>query len=429
VSAGSLLAAAAATGGWAAVVSFSPVLIMVLLGWFGSTTVSGGAAVRFALAGWLLGHGVPVSAGHGPVSLVPLTLTALVVWRLARAGAHTARAVAAGPRDVPYVVAAVALTYGAIGGLAALAATVPGFSASPVRALLVTGVVAGLAGAPGAAVESGAAANLWRRLPELVREGLRGGLAAALAVLAAGAALAGTATAIGYLDAVRLYRDYEAGATGGVGILLVGLLYTPNLVVWGASYLVGPGFAVGVGTEVTVFDVSLGPLPAVPVLAGLPTGPAPHAVGLLLVVPVLAGMVVGVLIERRHPGVPWGPLLGGAAVTGAASGLLLGGLSFAAAGSLGAVRLAQVGPTWWLVGLVACGLIAGGSLVAASAARLTRPDALIPRRGGGRPGDAGSGGVAGSTSEPRVRVMRPPAEPPVEHRPPRSSRPIDSSEE
>lgn len=375
-----MLVAAAATGGWAAVVSFSPVLIMVLLGWFGSTTVSGATAVRFALAGWLLGHGVPVTVGHGPISLVPLALTALMVWRLVRAGAHTARAVAATPRDVPYVLGAVALTYGVIGGTVALAATAPGFSVSPVRASLTTGVVAGLASAPGAVVESGAATVLWRRLPRPVREGLRGGVLATLSLLAAGAALAGTATAIAYQDAVRLYHDYQVGAGGGAGILLVGLLYSPNLVVWGASYLVGPGFAVGVGTEVTVFDVSLGPLPAVPVLAGLPTGPAPTLVGLLLAVPVLAGMAVGVLAERRHPGVPWGHLLGGAAVAGVVAGTALAGLSFAASGSLGGARLAHVGPTWWLVGLVTSGLVAGGSVVAAAAARLTKPPGDQPTR-------------------------------------------------
>jgi hypothetical protein len=354
-------------------------LIVVLLGWFGSATVSGGTAVRFALAGWLLGHGVPVTAGHGPVSLAPLALTALVVWRLVRAGAHTARAVAAAPRDVPYVVAAVAVTYGAIGGTAALAATAPGFSVSPASAALITAMVAGLSSAPGAVAESGAAVLLWRWLPQPVREGLRGGALATLAVLAAGAALAGAATAIAYQDAVQLYRDYHAGPGSGAGILVVGLLYSPNLVIWAASYLVGPGFAVGVGTGVTMFDVSLGPLPAVPVLAGLPTGPTPGALGLLFAVPVLAGMAVGVSLERRGPDSSWSSLLGAAAVAGVVVGVSLAGLSFAASGSLGGARLAQIGPTWWPVGLVVCGLVAGAAAVAAAGARLTGPRPAKPR--------------------------------------------------
>lgn len=377
--AGSVVVAAAATGTWAAVVSFSPMLIVVLLGWFGSATVSGGTAVRFALAGWLLGHGVPVTAGHGPIGLIPLALTAMVVWRLVRAGAHTARAVAATPRDVPYVVAGVAMTYGAIGGTAALAATAPGFSVSPVPAALITAVVAGLSSTPGAVVETGAATALWQRLPQPVREGLRGGALAVLVVLAAGAALAGAATAIAYQDAVALYRDYQAGPGSGAGILVVGLLYSPNLVVWAASYLVGPGFAVGVGTEVTVFDVSLGPLPAVPVLAGLPTGPTPAALGLLFAVPVLAGMAVGVSTERRLPGSPWLSLLGAAAVAGVVTGLSLAGLSFAASGSLGAARLAEIGPTWWLVGVVASGVVATGAGVAAAGVRLAKPHLAKPR--------------------------------------------------
>lgn len=366
----SVLVAAAATSGWAAVVSFAPVLVVVLLAWFGASAVSGGSAVRFALVGWLLGHGVPFTAAHGPVGLAPLGLTALIVWRLVRAGAHTARAVGATPREAPHVVGAVMLSYGVIGGAAALFASTARFEVSSLRALLTTGVLAGLAAAPGALVETGAGAALWRRFPEPVRQGLRGGAIAALVVSAAGAALAGLATVLAYRDAVDLYDSYRTGFAGGLGITLVCLLYAPNLAIWGGAYLVGPGFGFGVGTEVTVFTVSLGPLPAVPVLAGLPTGPAPTAVAVLLTVPVLAGMAAGLSLARRHLAWDWGPLLGGAALVGPAAGVPLGLASFAAAGSLGAGQLAAVGPFWWQVGLVATGLVGMGSLLAAAATKL-----------------------------------------------------------
>lgn len=371
VRAGSLLVAAAMTGGWAAVVSFAPVLIVVLLGWFGSGAGSGGAAVRFALTGWLLGHGVPFTAAGREIGLVPLGLTALIVWRLVRAGAHTARAVAGTPRDTPYVVLALAGAYGVLGGVAALFASTPDFTVSPLRALLTTAVVGGLASAPGAAVESGAVRRLGERLPEPVRDGLRGGVVAALGVLAAGAALAGAATAVAYPDAVDLYRGYQVGVAGGAGITLVGLLYAPNLTVWGASYLIGPGFAFGTGTEVTVFDVSLGPLPAVPVLAGLPTGPAPTGIAVLLAVPVAVGMLVAVATVRRAPEREWALLLGAAALTGPVAGAVLGAASFAASGPLGSARLAEIGPVWWSVALVTTVLVGVGAVVAATAARLS----------------------------------------------------------
>ena len=365
-----LVIAAAATGGWAAVVSFAPVLVVVLLGWFGTTDVSGGTAVRFAVTGWLLAHGVPFAAPHGQVGLVPLGITALVVWRLVRAGAHTARAVATGPRDVPYVVGALGIGYGLIGGVAGYVASTGAFDSSPLRAFLTAGVLAAASSAPGALVETGAAGELWRRWPEPVREGLRGGAYAGLVVLAAGAALAGLATVMAYPDAVDLYHGYHAGIGGGAGITLVGLIYAPNLAIWGASYLVGPGFGFGVGTHVTLFDVSLGPLPAVPVLAGLPTGPAPTAVGVLLAVPVLAGIVAGVAAARRDPEREWRPLLGGAALTGPVAGVLLGLAAFASSGPLGSGQLAQVGPTWWSVALVTTLVVAAGATLAAGATRL-----------------------------------------------------------
>ncbi|MGH3711986.1 MAG: cell division protein PerM [Micromonosporaceae bacterium] len=367
---GSLLLAAAMTGGWAAVTSFAPVLIVVLLGWFGSSAVSGGTAVRFAITGWLLGHGVPFTADGHQIGLVPLGLTALVVWRLVRAGAHTARAVAATPRDAPYVVVALGVTYGVVGGVAALFASTPGFTVSPVRALLTTAAVAGLASAPGAAVETGAVARLAERLPGPVRHGLRAGAIAALVLLAAGAALAGVATAVAYQDAVELYRGYQVGVAGGAGITLVGLLYAPNLGIWGTSYLVGPGFGFGTGTEVTMFHVSLGPLPAVPVLAGLPTGPSPAAAAVLIGVPVLVGMLAGVVTARRAPEQQWKPLLASAVLAGPVAGAVLGAASFAASGPLGSARLAEVGPVWWSVALVATLLVSLGAVLAAVAARL-----------------------------------------------------------
>ncbi|MQA27946.1 MAG: hypothetical protein GEU94_21385 [Micromonosporaceae bacterium] len=366
----SVLVAAAATGGWAAVVSFAPVLVVVLLAWFGSSAVSGGSAVKFALAGWLLGHGVPFTAPHGSVGLAPLGLTALIVWRLVRAGAHTARAVGATPHEAPHVIGAVMVGYGLIGGAAALAGSSETSEISPLRALLTTGVLAGLAAAPGALAETGAAARLWDRLPAPARAGLRGGAFAALVIAGAGAALAGLATVMAYRDALDLYGSYQTGVVGGAGITLVCLLYAPNLAIWGASYLVGPGFGFGVGGEVTVFDVSLGALPAVPVLAGLPTGPAPTAVAVLLAIPVLVGMAVGVAAARRNRDWTWAWLLGGSALTGPVAGALLGAASFAASGPLGAGQLAQVGPVAWLTALVTAGVVGASAALAAAATRL-----------------------------------------------------------
>src|SRR5262245_40308357 len=86
--------AATVAAGWAAIVSFRPGLDFALLAQAG-TAGGAGRVLHLAAAGWLLGHGVPVPAGSTQISLVPLAVTGLALWRLTRAGVHTARAIRA----------------------------------------------------------------------------------------------------------------------------------------------------------------------------------------------------------------------------------------------------------------------------------------------------------------------------------------------
>ena len=168
-----------------------------------------------------------------------------------------------------------------------------------------------------------------------------------------------------------MIADYHTGVAGQAGLMLVCLVYAPNVATWAASYLVGPGFLLGAQTTVSAAQVSLGPLPAVPMLAGLPSGPASSVGALLLVVPLAAGMAAGWLLVRRRiregAALTWGRVLGAAAIAGPLAGLLLGLASVAASGPLGGGRLAQIGPRALPVALVATAIVALGSITAASA--------------------------------------------------------------
>jgi hypothetical protein len=323
---------------------------------------------RYGTAGWLLAHGVPV----GQFRLAPLAITALAAWRIVRAGVHTTRAV--GGRRMSQVVlaaAAVALVYGILGALAGFAVQVP-----PLRAGLTLagfGLVAGGAGALG---ESGLAGRALAALPVPVRDGLRTGLVATLLVLGAGAATAGTSIAVAGGDASDMLAAYHTGFAGQAGLTALCLAYAPNLATWAASYLVGPGFAVGTGTIVSAARVHLGSLPAVPVLVGLPSSAVGGLAALLLGVPLAGGMAAGWLLARRRmrllaeregPAPTWGGLLGAAALAGPVAGLALGLLAWASGGPLGGGRLAVTGPIGWQVGLVATGVVAVGTLIATSA--------------------------------------------------------------
>jgi len=372
-------AAVAALG--AGLTSYLPVAIVLGLAQLSEDAGSVVGALRAGLAGWLLGHGVPLRTDAGPLGLAPLALTALVIWRLTRAGVHVSRAMGArggrSPRQALTAAGAVGLGYAPLGVLAAVLSDLGGPAASPVRAGVTFALVGAGAALAGAARITGVAALLAERAPTLARDGVRTGLVAGLLLLAAGAGAAGLAVATGGGDAADMIGAYRTGVAGQAGIILVSLAYAPNATIWSASYLLGPGFAVGTDTAVRTSEVSVGALPAVPLLAGLPRGPMDGLGAGLLAMPVLAGMTAGWLLARRlirlaadeRTPLAWGPLLGPAAVAGPVAGVLLGILAAASAGPLGGGRLAQMGPVAWQVAVVTTAVVAAGALLGASLTR------------------------------------------------------------
>src|SRR6185437_3406014 len=77
-------------------------------------------------------------------------------------------------------------------------------------------------------------------------------LAAVLAHLAAAAVLVAVLLVLGHV--LELHRALEPGVAGGAVLTLGQALLLPNLVVWAAAGLAGPGFAVGSATSVTLWS-------------------------------------------------------------------------------------------------------------------------------------------------------------------------------
>ncbi|NES12724.1 MULTISPECIES: DUF6350 family protein [Micromonospora] len=377
--------AAGVAAGWAALTSWLPVTLVLGLAQLSEDAGSLPGALRAGLAGWLLGHGVPLQTSAGPFGLAPLALTGLVVWRLTRAGVHVSRAIGArggrSARQALTVGVAVGLGYALLGVLAAVTVSVGGVRVSPVRAGVTFAVVGALAALVGAVRTTGVSGLLARRSAPPLRDGMRTGLVAGLLLLGAGAGAAGLAVATGGGDAADMIGAYRTGVAGQAGITLVSLAYAPNATIWSASYLLGPGFAVGTDTAVRTSEVSVGALPAVPLLAGLPRGPVDGFGAALLAVPVLAGMAAGWLLARRllriaaeeRTSVGWPAVLVPAALAGPVAGVLLGVAAAVSGGPLGGGRLAEIGPMPWQVAGVATLVIAVAALLGAAATRaLTR---------------------------------------------------------
>jgi hypothetical protein len=366
-------------------------------------------SAKVGLAGWLLGHGVPLVASIGPVDLTPLLLTLLAAWRLNRAGVHVTRAIGArhsgSPGAAVLVAVSIGLWYAVLGALAAFVVDNPGMLVNIPRAGLCFAVIGFLSALVGSLRSTGAITVLARGVPTVLRHASRTGVVAGLLVLAAGAGFAGLSVAIGGGQAADMIGAYRTGVVGQAGISVVSVAYGANAAVWATSYLLGPGFLLGTGTTVRLTEVVVGPLPTVPLLAGLPEGPIGGLGVGLLAVPVLAGMVAGWMLARRlvraqsniqahaqaksktrptgraaaSPAVPaagpsWALLLGAAALAGPVAGTVLGLLAWVSGGSLGGGRLAQIGPVPWQVAAVSAAMVSVAAVLGAAASRVFRGD-------------------------------------------------------
>jgi hypothetical protein len=119
-------------------------------------------------------------------------------------------------------------------------------------------------------------------------------------------------------------------------------------------------------------EVTVGGLPAVPLVSAIPDGPVGGLGAALLAVPVVVGMVAGWLLARRvlrRGERAWGSVIGAGLAAGPVAGAVLGLVAHASAGSLGGGRLAAMGPVPWQVALVATAVVTLGAVVGAAATR------------------------------------------------------------
>ena len=79
----------------------------------------------------------------------------------------------------------------------------------------------------------------------------------------------------------------QPGLVGGLLLVLIQILYLPNIIFALISYVLGFGFALGAGTLVSPLTVKLNGIPAIPILAALPSQKFKFAL-LLILIPTIA---------------------------------------------------------------------------------------------------------------------------------------------
>lgn len=308
---------------------------------------------RLSVQAWLLAHGADIAAGGVVVAVTPLGLMAVAGLCCWHAGSWAGRRAAVSSlREVGAVVVALALTYTAIGAGLTLLGSTDGASIGLVS--MVPGVLglSTVAGAGGVLRAAGHGRLVHDRLAFPSRAVLSGVCAGAALLGAAGVTTLGITIAVDGAGFAALTERLAPGWTAGLGLFILSLLLLPNAALYAVAVLLGPGFAVGAGTTVSAFGVSLAQVPGLPLVAGLPDQPAvPLGAFLALVIPGLSGLAVGAVVARRVDdlddldGNEIGPLLAGgwAAVAGLTLAVGLGVAQWLAGGSLGEGALAMIG--------------------------------------------------------------------------------------
>jgi hypothetical protein len=246
-------------------------------------------ALLAAGPGWLASWQVELELGGHPIGVLPLLPTLGVAWFTARTAARAVRRIGGRtPSDALPVVMVITVAHALFGVLIALLAGGSPVQVNPLTAFCVPGLIAGLAAVAGTARRCGLPATLRDRFDPVAVQGLRAGALGLAAMVACGAAVFTTATALAWSTVDSLF---EPGLGASAGLFVLSVAYLPNAVIAAMSFTTGPGFSVG-SLTVGMFGYQEGRLPGVPVLAGIPSH---HVVWwpALLLLPALVGALVG----------------------------------------------------------------------------------------------------------------------------------------
>ncbi|HSA51970.1 MAG TPA: DUF6350 family protein, partial [Yinghuangia sp.] len=386
------VSAAMTAAGLGVVFAVGVVLVAVVVDTLGGGATAPDDILRTAGHIWLAAQRVGIDVSAEPsesavrLGIVPLGVTIPVVIVLVRAGRRCSVAAArrGGARFPVMALAACAVLYAALAYVIALSSATPTLRPVPERAPVAAFVAALVFGGYGA-VRAGAYRGLSARMPRQVSDRAAPFLAPAKAALASGVtgalllAVGGTvvliASTISHAGDVGGMVDRVAdGLPETLALALLCAALLPNAVVCAVAYASCAGFAVGVGTTIAPTDVTLGAMPALPLLGAVPE--ATSAAGwCTLAVPVMAGIGAGLVAARRtHADRLW-TTVGTAAAAGVVTGALAAVAAWLSTGAAGTHRLAQIGPhVWTTAGAVTAevGAVAVATAAVAGLRRRTR---------------------------------------------------------
>lgn len=351
------------------------VLLQLLIANSDMTGASGAIASM-----WLGVHQVPVSIGGRELGVMPLLPVLAMVWGTARSTAN-----ATPPQGSWFVIRWIVAS--ALGGpllIAAISLAVIHDASSVLTELQTPNALRAFSGvlavhAIGAAIGVGSRAG--RRLvtlaglPRWVADAGRPAVAGALALFGLSGAITAVSLVVHWSTMHELYAITDS-VFGQLSLSLLSALYAPNIIVGTSAVAVGSSAHVGLATF-SSFTVFGGDIPALPVLAAVPTPPLGPIWVALLIVGAASAVVVGQQCARRP--LPVLPSLGKLVIASALAAATMALLGFAAGGELGnfghvGVDQATFGPAVFLW------FVAIGGLTVAMAGGIARaPKVATPR--------------------------------------------------
>ena len=317
---------------------------------------------------WLGVHQVPVSIGGAELGVMPLLPVLLMVWGTARTTA------AAAARSSWFVIRWVVAS--ALGGpllIAALSLAVIHDAASVITELQTPEASRAFAGvlvvhAIGALIGVAMAGRLLTLpgVPNWLPESLRAAAAGVLALLGLSGVVAAGSIVVHWGTMHDLFGITDS-MFGQFSLALLSVLYIPNVLVGTAAVAVGSSAHIGLA-NFSSFTVLGGDIPAVPVLAAVPTPPLGPIWVALLIVAAVSAVALGQQCARRAA--PW-PIaaakLAVAALVAALSMALLGYAGGGRLGNFGDVGVDQVtfGPAvlLWFLSIGGLTVVMAGGLV------------------------------------------------------------------
>lgn len=282
---------------------------------------------------WLGVHQVPVSIGGRELGVMPLLPVLLMVWGTARTTA------AAAERSSWFVIRWVVAS--ALGGpllVAAFALAVIHDAASVITELQTPDASRAFAGvlavhAIGALIGVAMAGRLLT-LPWVTHwlpESLRAAAAGVLALLGLSGVVAAGSIVVHWGTMHDLFGITDS-VFGQFSLALLSVLYIPNVLVGTAAVAVGSSAHIGLA-NFSSFTVLGGDIPAVPVLAAVPTPPLGPIWVALLIVAAVSAVALGQQCSRRAA--PWPTAAAKLAVAALVAALTMALLGYAGGGRLG----------------------------------------------------------------------------------------------